>query len=168
MTKDERLAKLNADIDDMIDRFDMTRKCSLSREAIHKKVRRGLVLNNLAFVLADAANSALMDMESELSPLGVSFGQKDKFNFNQMLSHVSAAKKWAEKSALPIYDIPDTDDACADSDWWYSLMKLVDDRLGDNPQKTNLFLEYLLAMPSEIGVFNVTYNDFKRFKKDTK
>ena len=62
MTKDERIAKLNGEIDAMIDRFHMTEKCSLSREAIHKKVQRGMVLNNIAYVLADAANSALMDM----------------------------------------------------------------------------------------------------------
>ena len=168
MTKEEIEKKLYDDIEAMIDRFDMTRKCNLSREAIHKKVQRGMILNNIAFVLADAANSALMDMESELKGLGVAFGQSDKYNFKQMLSHVEAAKKWAEKSALPIYDIPDVDDACADSDWWYHMILLVDDRLGDNRQKTNLLLEYLLAMPSEIGLFKITYNDFKRFKRDVK
>lgn len=168
MTKEEREKKLYDDIEAMIDRFDMTRKCNLSREAIHKKVQRGMILNNIAFVLADAANSALMDMESELKCLGVAFGQQDKFNFKQMLSHVEAAKKWAEKSALPIYDIPDADDACADSDWWYNMVLLIDDRLGENSRKTNIFLEYLLAMPSEIGLFNITYNDFKRFKSNGK
>ena len=166
MTKDERIAKLNGEIDAMIDRFHMTEKCSLSREAIHKKVQRGMVLNNIAYVLADAANSALMDMESELATLGVGFNQQDKYNFKQMLSHVEAAKKWAEKSALPIYEINDADDACADSDWWYNMVKLIDDRLGDDNRKTNMLLEYILAMPSEICLFNVTYNDFKRFKKD--
>lgn len=168
MTKDERLAKMYGEIDAMIDRFHMTEKCSLSREAIHKKVQRGMILNNIAFVLADAANSALMDMESELAPLGVSFSQSDKYRFNMMLNHVKAAKKWAESSALPIYEIADADDACADSDWWYNMIKLIDDRLGDDNRKTNMFLEYVLAMPSEIGLFNVTYNDFKHFKKDTK
>lgn len=165
MTKEERQAKVDADIEAMIDRFDMTTKCGLSREAIHKKVQRGMILNNLAFVLADAANSALMDMEEELSGLGVAFSQNDKYNFKQMLSHVTAAKKWAEKSALPIYEIKDADDACADSDWWYNMIKLIDDRLGDDVQKTNMLLEYVLAMPSEIGLFKITYNDFKHFKK---
>lgn len=166
MTKDERLAKMRGEIDAMIDRFHMTEKCSLSREAIHKKVQRGMILNNIAFVLADAANSALMDMESELAPLGVGFNQQDKYNFKQMFSHAEAAKKWAEKCAIPIYEIADADDACADSDWWYNMILLIDDRLGDDNRKTNMLLEYILAMPSEIGLFNITYNDFKRFKKD--
>lgn len=165
MTKKEAIERRDAQIDAMIDRFDMTQKCNMSRDAIREKVRRGMVLNNLAFILADVANTFLMDMEEELKPFGVVFSQKDKYNFNQMLSHVTAARKWAEKSALPIYEIADADDACSDSDWWYSFIRLVDDRTGESFRKTNMLLEYLLAMPSEVGLFKVTYNDFKRFKK---
>ena len=166
MTNEERIAKRDKEIDDMIDRFKMTEKCHLTREQIHEKVLKGMVLNNIAFVLADVANSALMDMESELSPLGVAFNQNDKRNFNEMMRHAAAAKKWAEKSALPIYEISDADDACADSDWWYSMIKLIDDRIGDNPSKTNLLIEYILNMPSEVGLFNVKYADFKTWRKD--
>lgn len=166
MTKEERDKKRDAEIDEMIDRFHMTKKCNMSREAIHKAVEKGMVLNNLAFVLADACNTFLMDCENELKRFDVAFGQTDKYNFRQMLSHISAARKWAEKSALPVYDIPDADDACADSDWWYSFIKLVNDRTGENPGKTNLLLEYVLNMPSEMNMFDVKYNDFKRFKKD--
>ena len=166
MTREERERKRDAEIDEMIDRFHMTKKCSMSRDAIHRAVERGMVLNNLAFVLADACNTFLMDCENELKRFDVAFGQTDKYNFRQMLSHISAARKWAEKSALPIYDIPDADDACADSDWWYSFIKLVNDRTGENLSKTNLLLEYVLNMPSEMNMFDVKYNDFKRFKKD--
>lgn len=166
MTKEERDKKRDAEIDEMIDRFHMMKKCNMSREAIHKAVEKGMVLNNLAFVLADACNTFLMDCENELKRFDVAFGQTDKYNFRQMLSHISAARKWAEKSALPIYDIPDADDACADSDWWYSFIKLVNDRTGENLSKTNLLLEYVLNMPSEMNMFDVKYNDFKRFKKD--
>lgn len=165
MTKDQIIKKRDADIENMIDRFRMEERCNLSREEIRKAVLRGMVDNNLAFILADAANTFLMDCESELSRLGVAFGQKDKYNFKQMMEHVKAARKWAEKSALPMYDIPDVNDACADSDWWYNFMKLVDDRIGDDPRKTNLLLEYLLAMPSEVGLFKIDYNNFKQFKK---
>lgn len=164
--REERERKRDAEIDDMIDRFHMMKKCGMSREAIHRAVERGMVLNNLAFVLADVCNTFLMDCENELKRFDVAFGQTDKYNFRQMLSHISAARKWAEKSALPIYDIPDTDDACADSDWWYSFIKLVNDRTGENLSKTNLLLEYVLNMPSEMNMFDVKYNDFKRFKKD--
>lgn len=165
MTKEEIIAKRDAKIDQMIDRYHMIEKCGQSRERLHRRVQRSMVLNNMAFVFADVANSLLMDAEAELRPFGASFGQTDKYNFKQMLSHIVAAKKWAAKSALPIYELKDeAEDACADSDWWYHLCLLIDDRVGDNPRKTNIFLEFLLGMPSEVGLFNVTYNDFKQFK----
>lgn len=164
--EDMRKKNRDAEIDAMIERFNMTERLGIPREKIREKVVRGMVLNNLAFVFADAANSFLIDCESELSPLGVCFNHDDKYNFKQMMTHVCAAKKWAEKSALPIYGISDSDDACADSDWWYNMAKLIDDRLGENRGKTNMLLEYILAMPSEVGLFNITYNDFKHFKKD--
>lgn len=165
MTKEERRQKCEREIDAMIDRFHMEEKCHLSREEIHKSVKRGMVLNNMAFVLADAANTFLLDCECELKKFGVGFGQKDKKNFNEMMRHIYAARKWAEISALPIYEMSEVDDACADSDWWYHFMKLVDDRTGDDPRKTNMLLEFLLQMPSEVGLFKVTLDDFKTYKK---
>lgn len=166
MTKEDRIQKRDMEIDMMIDRFSMTSKTNLSREQIHKKICRAMILNNLAFTLADASNSFLMDCESELSKFGVLLEREDKFNFNQMLHHIKKARYWSGRCSLPIYKIPESDDACADSDWWYNLLLLIDDRLGDDSRKTNMFLEFLLQMPSEIGLFDVTYDDFKRFKKD--
>ena len=166
MTKEERHAKLHADREEMIERFHMTERCHMSREAIHLSIQKSLVYNNFAFVLADVANTFLMDCERELDRFGVVFSKQDKYNFRQMLDHIKAAKKWAEKSAMPIYDIPDTDEACYDSDWWYNFLKLVDDRIGDDPRKTNLLLEYVLNMPSEMNLFDVRYDNFKRLKKD--
>lgn len=166
MTKEERNAAMEEQIDSMIDKFKMVENCNIPREEIKKIVRRGMVLNNFAFVLADVANTFLMDCERDLRKLGVAFGQKDKYNFKMMLDHVKAAKKWAEISAMPIYHMDHTDDACSDSDWWYNFIKLVDDRTGDNYAKTNLILEYLLNMPSETGLFDIKYDNFKTFKKD--
>ena len=167
MTKDERLRKREADIDAMIDRFRMMDKCGKTREELHEIINKAMICNNFAFVLADVANTFLMDCEKSLETFGIAFDKKDKYNFRQMLDHVKAARKWAEKSAMPIYEIgEETDEACADSDWWYSLIKLIDDRTGDDPQKTNMLLEYILAMPSQVGLFKITYDDFKRFKKD--
>lgn len=160
--KDEREKMRDAEIGALIDRYDMESKCSLTRCQIHKIVRRGMVLNNLAFILADVVNTLLMDMESEIGRFGVVLSYSDKYNFNQMMTHIRAAKKWAEKSALPMYHIKDADNACYDSDWWHSMILLIDDRTGDDARKTNLLLEYLLNMPPGDDLFHITYNDFKR------
>jgi hypothetical protein len=164
--RDDALRERDAQIDAMIDRFDMEKRCGLSREEIHRKVRKSMVLNNLAFVFADAANTFLMDAEDSLKGIGVAFTHKDRYNFSQMMKALGSARAWAAQSALPIYNIPDVDDACADSDWWHNLFLLIDDRLGDDARKTNMFLEYLLAMPSAVGLFDITYDDFKNFNHE--
>lgn len=158
----------DASIDELIDRYDMERKCGMSRDELRRRVQRSLVYNNLAFICADVANSFLMDCEHELKRFGVAFRHDDRRNFRQMLDHIRAARTWSAKSAFPIYEIEERDNACAESDWWYNMMKLIDDRTGDNRQKTNMLLEWLLAMPSEVGLFDVKYDDFKQFKPDKK
>ena len=162
--KSSREERREREIEALIERFDMERKCSMSREQIRAAVLRSMVLNNFAFICADLANTFLLDCEHELKRFGVVFRHGDKYNFNQMLTHIHAARKWSAKSTLPLYEIEDKDNACAESDWWYSLMKLIDDRIGSNNRKTNMFLEWLLAMPSEENIFDVTYDDFKHFK----
>lgn len=164
MTDKERIEIRDKKIYEMIDRFEMEKKCSFSREYLYKKVLRAMVLNNLAFVIADVANTLLLDCEHELEPFGAVFDKTDKYNFKQMLKCVRDARRWAEKSAMPLYEIPDSEDALSDSDWWYNLIKLVDDRLGDNRIKTNMFLEWLLNMPSTVKLFDITYDDFKVFR----
>lgn len=162
--KDERTAHMMQEIDDMIDRFNMETRCGKTREELRALVRKGMLQNNLAFILADVANWFLSDCEATLGQLGVAFGGGDKKNFTMMLRKLSEARKWAAQSALPIYHLKngETDNACYDSDWWYHFIQLVDDRLGDDPRKTNLLLEYILNMPREVGLLAVEYNDFKR------
>jgi hypothetical protein len=164
MSREERLSIRASEVDGMIDRFSMESVTGMSRDKIRRLVLRGMVSNNLAFVLADVAHSFLMDCEGDLSRLGVCFGHADKYNFNQMLFHLRAAMKWAKKSALPMYGICDSADACASSDWWYAFVKLVDDRVGSDYGKTKSLLDLLLGMSREEGLYDVTFDDFKVFE----
>ena len=43
MTKEEKIRQRDAEIDQIIDRFDMTAKCGLTREQIHQRVIKGMV-----------------------------------------------------------------------------------------------------------------------------
>ena len=103
MTKEQKIAQRDAEIDQIIDRFDMITKCHLTREQIHQRVIKGMVSTNLAHVMADAANSLLLDAEDVLRPMQVCFSREDKYHYKQMLDHITAAKKWAAKSAFEPY-----------------------------------------------------------------
>lgn len=151
-------------IDSVIDRFAMTEKCGLTREEIRNRVEKGMVYNNLLYILVDTCNSFLMDMEDVLKPLGVGMDNKEKASFDKMYCRVKDACRATERFAKPLYGLKDADDACADSDWWHNFILLVDDRLGDDRQKTNMTLEYLINMPSSVGLFDIKYDDFKHFK----
>lgn len=162
MKKEERIQQRDAEIDAMIDKFDMTSKCSMTREQIHRRIVRSMVCVNLAHVLADVANTLLMDAEAEMKPMQVSFCRDDKYNFKQILQHITSAKKWAEKSSFEPYKTKEADLFAQDSDWWYNIVRLIDDRTGDNVLKTRQVLEWLLNMPTEMNLFKIELKDFQR------
>ena len=135
----------------------------LSPEAVRHYAHLAMTTNSLAYVLADAAETFLMDCENALCKFDRHLMKEVKQNFRQMNRQVHAARLAAKKAARPMYvtDSGFTDDACIDSDWWYNFLKLVDDRIGTNKQKTHLLLEFLLNMPSEgEGLFNPKFEDF--------
>lgn len=152
-----------AGIDATIERYRMVEKTGIDKDVIRRLIRKATLCNNMAYILADVCNTFLMDCEGILSKFDVCFDKSDKYNFRRVLEHVRAARKWSEKASSPLYGLSgdQSDLACADSDWWYNLIKLLDDRLGEDARKTNMFLEFVLSMPSEIGLFDVKYEDFK-------
>ena len=160
--------KYDEELDAIIDRFHITEKCDLTREQIHLRVKKGMVCISLAHVLADAANTLLKDAEFYLNPLEVSFERQDKQNYKRMLKAMAAAKKTAAECAFQVYQTNDVDYFAFDSDWWYQVILLINDRVGENKRKTNIVLEWLLNMPSEINLFNnIKKNDFEHPDYDT-
>ena len=147
----------------LIDELRLDERCSLGRDAIFRRLVKANVLLNIAYVLADATHSALLDVEGELRLVGAGLMKEDKYNYKQMMQHLSMARKWAQKSVAPIYATPDDEGFGSDSDWWYNMIKLIEDRTGDDPRKTHMLLEFLLGMPSELGVFEkIDYGSFAR------
>ena len=168
MKIEEAIKKRDEKIDKIIDRFDMTRTCSLSREEIHKRVVKAMVCLNMSYVLADVTNSMRIDAEACLMPFGVAFSRQDKRSFNKMMEHVTAAKKWAERAAFEPYMTEDANLFANDSDWWYNFIRLVEDRTGNDALKTKQLLNWVLTMPSEMGIFKIKKSDFKQYNIDLK
>lgn len=150
-------------LSEVIQAHNLDKECDMSREAILHHAKYAMVTNSLAYVLADAAESFLNDCEHQLK-LFDRYLQKDvKKNFKLFLQSVRSARLAAKKATTPMYETKSgfTDDACIDSDWFYNFVKLLDDRVGVNPQKTQMLLDFLLTMPSEgDGLFNPKYDDF--------
>lgn len=150
--------------DEIIDKYDMTRRCAMSREAIYRRVERAMVSLNLAHIMSDVVNSLVLDVEDQLKPMCVAFARQEKYNFKQMLEHVKAAKKWAERSTFEAYIHDDADLFCDESDLWYNLVRLIEDRTGADKRKNRMLIEWLVNMPSELNVFNIKEEDFMRYE----
>lgn len=162
MKKEEIKELQTKDIDAFIEKYDVMSKTSMTREQIHKHIMKATVTMNLSLVLSDVVNTLVLDTESYLSQFGAVFNREDKYTFNKMMECLKAAKKWAGKSGLPIYNNTLADAFAEDSDWWYNMIRLIEDRTGDDIQKTRLLLQYVTTMPSVMQMFNIKYKDFKR------
>ena len=149
-------------LDEVIQRNNLS-SAALSPEAVRYHAKKAMVTNSLAYILTDAAETFMVDCESSLNKFDRALKNEVKRNFRQMHRCVHAARLAANKAATPMYKSGTgfKDDACIDSDWFYHFLQLLDDRVGTNPQKTQLLLEFLLAMPSEgEGLFDVKLEDF--------
>lgn len=150
--------------DDFIRANRLAEKTTMPMEKIREKVERAMTANNFAFIMADVVNSFMLDCDSALSHFDKAFSMKSKECFKNMYKHIVAARKWSEKLSQPVYECSRTDDMCADSDWWLAVIKLIDDRVAGNPQRTTMLLEFLLNMPEGESTYKVKPEDFKVFK----
>lgn len=151
-------------LDAIIDRYDMTTKCQLSREEIRFRVRKAMVLLNLSHCLADVADYMVTDAECILTPFGATFKREDKMYFKRLIESLHAARRYAQQLTVPAYHSADGDDFATDTEWWYNFVRMTQDRIGEDVTKTRLLLEYISTMPSELGMFKLYARDFKRAK----
>lgn len=133
----------------------------MSRQEIRRRVIKTMTENNIAFVLADAANSFFVDCTVGLSALGLEFKREQKMKFARLKNAVRQAKDLSAELGGELYTLEDRDFALFDSDFYYNLLKLIEDRIAEDPAKTTMLLQYLFAMPSH-GIFNVRLEDFKQ------
>lgn len=150
-------------LDEVIKANNLSKDCTMSLEDIRHYAKMAMITNSLAYIMADAAETFLMDCEFALGKFDRHLTKEVKRNFRIMQTAIHQARLAAKKAAEPMYltDSGFTDDACVDSDWWYNFVKLLDDRVGVNKQKTQLLLEFLLNMsPEGEGLFNPKFEDF--------
>lgn len=128
------------------------------KEALTKNpfLRKANVLTNVAYILADAANSAISDCEGTLNLIETPISKDEKKMFLNAKESVRTAKARTAKVAKALYemkDAKDVDDACYDSDWWYDFIKKVVDRVGNDKTKERWVMQMVSTMTSELQMF---------------
>ena len=150
------------ELDDVIDRCHMIERTGLTRDELHKRVEKATMCLNIAHCLADVIETLVMDAEGILRPFGATFEREDKLHFKQLSKVLQDTQKRAARCCLGLYKHEQADEFATDSDWWYNMVRLLADRVGDNELKTKQVINWLDAMPSVMQMFNVKKRDFKR------
>lgn len=150
--------------DAMIESLHLVEATGLTHDELRTIVRRALIGLNLSYVLADVINSLLIDVEDELAKIRVPYDDRDRSYFKELKKLVSASRKWALRATRGLYHHQDADDFAGESDWWYNIIRLIEDRTGEDELKTKQVLQWLTTMPSVMGLFKVKMKDFRREK----
>lgn len=150
------------ELDDVIDRCGMLEKTGLTREELHKRMEKATLCLNLSNCLADVIETLVMDAEGILRPFGATFERKDKQLFKQLSKSLQEARKAANRCCIGLYQHEQADEFAEDCDWWYNMIRLITDRVGDDELKTKQVINWIEAMPSLMHMFDVKKRDFKR------
>lgn len=118
-------------------------------------IRKALFYTNIAYLLADISNSALMEAETELKKIGSYIKDDERKKFSYAKNQLRKAKEITERIAKPVYKISDADDACSDSDYLFEALKLIIDRTSETPESKKQMLEHITQMPSKMGIYEL-------------
>ena len=115
--------------------------------------RKALFYTNIAYLLADMANTAVMDADTEFKKISGGIKSDERKKFSYAKNQLRKAKEITERIAKPIYKLSEADDACSDSDYLFEALKLIIDRTSETTDSKKQMLEYITQMPSKMGIY---------------
>lgn len=154
-----------AHVEEYISKYGVQPQICMSEKEIRRRVFKTMAENNIAYLLCDVANSFFVDCIKGLSLLGKDLARDAKMKYNRLVRTVALARDLTADIGGELYTIKDSELAISDSDFYYNLIRLIEDRIGEDPQKTNMLIEFLLGMPSK-GLYNITLEDFKWYNNE--
>ena len=150
-------------LDMIIDKMNLERSTGMCREEIRKNIDKAATLLDLSVCLADVVDSMMMDVADIAAKVKIPMmDDRERSYFKELKKLVSASRKWALRATRGLYHHQDADDFAGESDWWYNVIRLIEDRTGEDELKTKQVLQWLTTMPSVMGLFKVKMKDFKR------
>lgn len=120
------------------------------KEQIPKEL---LIYSNIAFLMADVANTMLSNSLDECRKYGKDFKQDSKLRWNRMNQAIYQAKRATADFSRELYQLPDAATAADDSDYFADICLLIADRCGDNNERQEMVRNMLLRLRSEIKVY---------------
>lgn len=151
-------------LDEIIDGLHLERSTGKSRDELYKLIDTAATEMDLAVCLADVINSIMLDI--------IDFSAKAKIQlmndcersyFKELRKLAEATRKWAYRATRNARHSERDGDLARESDWWYNLILMVEDRTGTDPLKTKQLLHWISSMPSQMHLFDYIHTkDFER------
>ena len=149
---------------EIIDHYHLDQVNGKPREEIAKQIEKALVSLNLSYVLADVVDWLMLDCESMLRELMVEYQDPAKNYFKEMKKLAGATRKWAQRGTHDINRDKEAEQYQGEVDWWYNMVRMLEDRTGEDELKTKQVLDWISTMPSVMDLFKIRKKDFQRFK----
>ena len=90
-----------------------------------QKLTKCFIKYNLAVVLADVADTLMLDFESESNKFGKELKHEYKYKFSLMKQSAKSFKIRVKDIAREGYNIQSSDTFCEDSDWLCEMLQLT-------------------------------------------
>ena len=119
-----------------------------------EKYKKANIATNMAYSVAEAANSFAVDAESELRKIHSDLKYDEKQKFKRMVEAAEKLRSTSYFVAKPLYQINDSEMALSDSDWLYAILRLIIDRVGSNSVKMETVRKFVYEMDSELKSLN--------------
>lgn len=89
------------------------------------------ILTNVAFLMADVTDTFLLDAYSRVRSLGMDFKREEKQKWKRAVEQTRLARRAWQEVSQQMYNVPNVETACEDSDFFADVLLLMVDRVGD-------------------------------------
>lgn len=157
-------AEVKQEFDIIIDKLNLERATGMSREELYRNIEKAATLMDLAVCLADVVNSLMIDVTDLADKVKVPLmSDRELSYFKELKKLANATRKWAFSITRDARHSERDGDLATESDWWYNLILMVEDRTGTDELKTKQVIQYLSTMPSQMHMFeDIRTNNFER------
>jgi hypothetical protein len=153
-------------LDIIIDKMNLERSTGMCREEIRKNIDKAATLLDLSVCLADVVDSMMMDVADIAAKVKIPMmDDRERSYFKELKKLVNATRKWANRITRDYRHSERDGDLAIESDWWYHMILMVEDRIGTDNLKTKQLIQWISTMPSQLNLFdNIHTKDFEVMK----
>jgi hypothetical protein len=150
-------------LEGIIDSLRLERNTGMSREELIHEIDKVAILLDLSKCLADVINSMMIDVTDITAKVKLPLLDDRELSYVKELKKlVNATRKWANTITREVRHSERDGDLATESDWWYNLILMVEDRTGTDELKTRQLIRWISTMPSQLHMFDIKTRDFKR------